>query len=852
MNASERISTEARVALEEAITDAGGGVGNEVFFLGTLAGDIVTEVRVLARGNEFSVPAVSKEIAPGSVVLHNHPSGELTPSDADLNIAASFADGGVAFYIINNSATNVYVVTEPFTETPQTLLDGSEIAELISAGGPIGSELPGYEVRPEQIEMAGAVTEAFNDSKILLVEAGTGVGKSLAYLVPSILFALANNERVVISTKTINLQEQLIRKDIPFLKSALGKEFKAVLVKGRSNYLCMRKLTDSSKNPELPSLTASADEERAITEWAGQTNEGCLSDLGFTPAPGVWERYSSETDTCLRLKCSYYKDCFFNRARREAASAELLVVNHHLLFSDIAIKESKGVFNEAAVLPPFKRLIIDEAHNTEEIATEYFGEAVSSAGVAKQLGRLRSKKNPKKGLLPFLASRIQKLHLPLGTVTAEINSKMLERMERCHVLSKDAFATLYHFFQSVAGSSEPVIRLRLTKLIREHDEFADVETEVRKMTGELKKLSGELKKILQKISKEVDVNSDTERALLPAIVEVRAMAARLAVIAQATESILFADGEESVRWVQVETPAAGKRARPMRVVLNKSPLAVGPRLKEALYNNLQTIVMTSATLSVKKRFDFIRERTGLDLLEGSKRAELLLDSPFDYSTQVELYLVEDLPDPTSYQYSQGVSKLIPGIVTANNTDGVERGTLALFTSYKLLNSVYNESRPAFDTAGINLMRQGERPRTALLEAFKEDVASTLYGTDSFWEGVDVPGPALATLIITRLPFEVPNDPVAEARQIDIEKRGGNAFREYIVPNAVIKFRQGFGRLVRKKTDSGKIFVLDGRITAKSYGKSFLNSIPECRVVRGRGAEILRDIKDKNAKPVAAL
>ncbi len=816
MHIEKLISKEARGVIREAISTAS---GNEVFFFGTFEDGVVTEVSVAARGNDAAVPAVRAATRPGGVVIHNHPSGVLTPSDADLNIAASLAEDNIAFYIVDNLASAVYVVTEPHKAVPKVCIGDGEVEMMLGPDGPVASKLDGYEIRQEQVDMATEVAGAFNGEKTLVVEAGTGVGKSLAYLLPSILWAVRNKERVVVSTKTINLQEQLTGKDIPFLQSALDIDFKAVLIKGRSNYLCLRKLDDTAKEP---GLFEEKGEVKTITEWAGKTADGSLSDLGFMPKETVWAELASETDTCLRLKCGFYDRCFFHLSRRTAADADILITNHHLLFSDLAVKEAKGNFTEAAVIAPYKRAVLDEAHSIEDIATEYFGEIVSSRGVAKQLSRLWSARDSRRGLLPFLATRIIKAKLRLEDTVDDINGNISTDIMSAHASATEIFSMLFHFFESVALPAEGPVKLRLTRVVTGDENWPDVEREVRGFTEKLRRLCTSLKALTKGLGKVMAEDDEAEKELLSKVLEVSAVTGRLSHMAQAVDSILFGKGEDSVRWVHIE-PAV--RGGGFRINLRLSPLNVGGKLFSNLYSKLKTTVLTSATLSVGGGFKFLEGRTGIGLIPPEKKAEKLLKSPFDYKTKVRLVLDSTLREPTSSGFNASLSERIPALVKERSG-----ATLILFTSYALLNSLYGKISGEIEEMGFNTLRQGRAPRHELLRRFREDLTSVLFGTDSFWEGVDVPGDALKTVVITRLPFEVPDDPVAEARRIDIEENGGNAFREYALPKAVIKFRQGFGRLIRKKTDSGIVVVLDKRIVTKSYGKTFLKSVPECEVL----------------------
>ncbi|MEK7852151.1 MAG: helicase, partial [Deltaproteobacteria bacterium] len=451
---------------------------------------------------------------------------DLTPSIADLSVASGLASNGIGFYIVNNSVTDTYVVVEPFRKEALSLLEEKEIDGIIGPAGVISKRLPGYEVREGQLQMAHEVSKAFNTDKLLLIEAGTGVGKSMAYLIPSILWAVRNRERVVVSTNTINLQEQLSKKDIPFLQSAMGIDFKAVLVKGRGNYACLRKAGEIEREPSL--FPEGRDEERtAILEWLKKTKDGSISDISFTPKHDVWEEFASEADTCLRLRCDFFSDCFFNKARREVASADIIVANHHLLFSDLAIRAAKADYSESAVLPPYSRVVIDEAHNMEDVATSYFGDRVSRGGVLKQLGRLRHRKDRRKGLLPFTASKVSRLEYPMDNVVILINGELSMILEDCTQSVASSFDALYYLFSSVKELPEPELRIRINEVVRSNARWDEVSEEVRNCASKIRFLVKGLNGLNKAIAQGVKGNEEAEKELLPQMTEVKAMAERL-------------------------------------------------------------------------------------------------------------------------------------------------------------------------------------------------------------------------------------------------------------------------------------------------------------------------------------
>ncbi|MGH7806902.1 MAG: DEAD/DEAH box helicase, partial [Thermodesulfobacteriota bacterium] len=405
----EYFSEESRAETREIIRKSS---ENEVFFVGSLDENrVVSTVKVVARGNDYSVPAILDSAQSGQVVIHNHPSGNLTPSDRDIQMAGLFGNQGVGFYIVNNDISGVYVVVEPFAKQDLKKLDSNELRKLLLPEGGIAKVMSSqYEERNEQLNMLEAASSAFNDNSISLIEAGTGTGKTLAYLIPAVYWSLSNGERVVISTNTINLQEQLIEKDIPLLHSGLSEDFKYSLVKGMGNYLCLLRsetvldgLLDLAEDDEIEAL-------KSVIEWSKVTQDGSLSDLSFSPPPEVWDKVSAESESCLRVRCPHYSNCFFYKARRELASSQILVVNHHLLFSDLSIKGASEA-SESGILPPFKRIIFDEAHHIGDAATSHFGMRTTKFGIIRMLRRLKRKGSGGeiRGLIFYTASLATKL-----------------------------------------------------------------------------------------------------------------------------------------------------------------------------------------------------------------------------------------------------------------------------------------------------------------------------------------------------------------------------------------------------------------------------------------------------------
>ncbi len=823
-------------ALQQMRDAIAGAHGNEVFFLGrTDEAKVVIDAEPLARGNRDAVAAIMIAASFGDVVIHNHPSGVLTPSQADIEIASLLGNQGVGFYIIDNAAERCYQAVSPFARTVVERLSFPEIERWYAPAGILAQHLKGYEQRGEQTRMAFAVAEAFNEDRIAVIEAGTGTGKSLAYLLPSVLWCIRNRERVVISTNTINLQEQLIKKDIPFLQKYSDLDFRAVLVKGRNNYLCLRKLETVKAEPTLFKDDA-ANELLAIIDWSLKTGEGCRSDLSFIPRDETWEELSCESDQCGRVKCPHYTRCFFYKARREAAGADLLVVNHALLMADVAVRQETG-YGSTAILPPFERLIFDEGHHLEDVATNFLSAQVSRNGLLKMTGKLQHPRKAQRGLLPLLSAQLSR-EVPeaLDDIYMEVAAILEGRLIPRRGAVADAInrtmdaigvALITHLRRDREKKEE--LKLRLTPAVYASDLWREVEKRVNELCEELADYAAVLRSFLKSCEK---LPERVLEKLAGNLVDLRGVKGRMET---ARENLCFfiAREEGFCRWFEVRKGAKG-----MVVKLCSSPLEVAESIKSVILDKFKTIVVTSATLAVGERFDYLERRTGLSLVNRSRVTELLLPSPFDYEHQTFVGIPADIPEPVASGFEAALREhLLRGLTISQGH------AFVLFTSYDLLSRVYGRLAEPLKREGLTPMRQGEINRHLLLSQFKKAHNAVLFGTDSFWEGVDVKGRALELVVITRLPFRVPTEPILEARAEHIVASGGDPFMEYTVPQAVIKFKQGFGRLIRSREDRGAVLILDSRVLSKNYGRFFLGSLPGARMVQGSGDEVFAGMAD---------
>jgi ATP-dependent DNA helicase DinG len=816
---AQRLTDSAAAALRAAVADAG---GNEVFALGTLDDKgRIDSMRVLARGNRQAAPALVRIARPGEVVVHNHPSGALVPSDADIQVASLLGNDGVGSYIVDNQVTDVYVIVEPHADEPRVRLSASQAAAVLAPGGGVADRLEGYEHRPEQLRMLAAVINAFNDDAVLTVEAGTGTGKSLAYLLPAIAWALANKERVIVSTHTINLQEQLVRKDLPFLQKRAGYDVVTALVKGRNNYLCKRKAAQVKAKGALLVEDGLQRELDDLLAWAERTKDGSLGDLAQRPRQEVWEQVVSENDNCLRARCPHYSKCFFYSARRAAAKADIVVVNHHLLMADLALRREIDSYTQNAVLPPAKRVIIDEAHHLEDVATSYFGSRLTWASLERAFGRLQSTRDVGKGILPALIVGLESIHSPGDRDTAAgavrwIEERLLKARQSLAVDAEQCFAELLTLFEELIGreiAAGPDEKLRILPELRESQFWHQLTARLSALGDSLLAYAEDFANVFERIDR---LDEEVVKQLLSLTTELGAMQSRLAGFGAELHAFV-GDDEASCRWIEARNrPRTGKS-----IAFCSAPIAVAPLLRDALFDRFGTAVLTSATLAVGRRFDYLHTHVGLDRLKIPERVDtLMIDSPFDFARQALLAIPEDIPEPTQPGYEEATHAAIRRVIEI--TGG---GTFVLFTAYGALNRAVAALAPELSAAGLTVLQQGQTNRQLLLDRFAKDGRAVLFATDSFWEGVDVRGSALRCVVITRLPFRVPTEPIEQARVDAIKARGGNPFDEHTVPQAVIKLKQGFGRLIRSRTDFGAVVVLDSRIVRKRYGRIFLDSLP---------------------------
>jgi ATP-dependent DNA helicase DinG len=818
-----RLRADVRTRLAAEIAAAG---GREVSFVAHLddEGDIVT-AEVVARGTVDQVLALPGVAERGQMLLHNHPSGVLEPSQADLSVAARLHDAGVGFGIVSNDAAELYVVVEIPRARTRTSLDAIEVAGLLGRNGPVARALGQYEDRPSQRDMAAYVADLYNDGGIGLLEAGTGVGKSFAYLVPAIRWALANGERTVVSTNTINLQEQLAGKDLPLLARAFGRDGETptfALLKGWRNYLCLARL-ELAVGGQLSLIEESwVGELQRIAAWARKTADGSLADLAEPPPSEVWDEVSAEPDLCPRLKCPHFERCFLFEARRRAADADVVVVNHHLLASDLAVRRAQENWQDAAVLPPYRRLVLDEGHHLEDTAAQHLGAQVTSWGVVRLLGRLERNG---KGLLPTLLAELTQMDdLLSGASVRLIREDLLRDVADARTRATDVFRILAdHLTTHEAGEQ------RLT------DAFVDDpiwEGGLGPALDDLLRVFARLRDGVEIVADRLELAEEADRRS-QLLGELRGVVRRLQT---ASDALLLAlrpqPGTPIVRWIE-RRGSKPQGELPFPIGLAAVPLDLAPILKESLFDRIETIVVTSATLAAGGDFAFYRERVGLALEPNRVRYEEVLASPFDFPSQCLFGVPTDLADPRGDQLGHDRALATVVLELAHASDG---GMFVLFTSHAALRRVASAVRAVLGSRWP-LLVQGEAPRDLLLRRFRDAGSAILFGTDSFWEGVDVPGKSLRALVLAKLPFKVPTEPLTAARLERLEAEGRNAFMHYLVPQAALKLKQGFGRLIRTTTDVGVVILMDSRIVTKRYGELLLESLPPADRVIGPWATV---------------
>ena len=718
-------------------------------------------------------------------------------------------------------------------------LDVEAVAGNLMPGGVLGG-MKGYEARPGQIDMLKAVARAFNGREHLMIEAGTGVGKSLAYLVPAINWAVLNDTPVVVSTATRNLQSQLISNDIPRAVKTVQGEVRVALLKGRGNYLCMQSFGELMRDGYYAMNAAEREEFGGIVEWLH--TEDCDGDLDAVNAPLLRGRLVCSGEDCGGRRCQYSSRCFVRKARERALRAHLIVANHALVLAEAANPGS-------GILPAYGRLVFDEAHNLEDIATDFFSHEFSRETLSMMIGRItrrrRGRNGREKGVLGTVQRQIDKGALANVPGLEDIRELMQEARTACAFAQLEAdalFDIASRLFAPVEGGSvvryrrprtgEGVFGLRQYSLHGLFKDYTAAQWDEGALADGLLKFEAKLAGLANTLSRLSDrLGGAAEEGELNLFGDLAAQAGQAAESVRSyladAKFVLGGGDPDFVFWAERRATSGGKTGRRMEMRLVAAPLSVADEMRRCFYSVKDSVVLCSATLRVGDKFDYMAKRLGCATNEGGSEDEcrtrrLVAASPFDYFKQALVLAAEFLPDPAaeSASYAEALAPFLAKLFAA--TEG--RG-LVLFTAYEMMRAVAERAREVFAEAGLNLLVQGEGlSREAMAERLKAGGRTVLFGSQSFWEGVDVAGPALSCVVLARLPFPQMGEPVTEARCERIEENGGSSFRDYMVPEAVIKFRQGFGRLVRTKSDRGVVVVADRRTVSKNYGAIFRKSI----------------------------
>lgn len=797
---------------------AAGGV--EVFAVGRVGGrGQVLDVTVHCRGTQDAVPALRSRSQAGDVVIHNHPSGVLLPSSADMALASAFGEDGVGMVIVDNDVQRSHWVTEPHRRVWHPV-SAAEIRQVFTDKLP--SAIPGYEAREPQIEMALNVGAALSEGHISICEAGTGTGKSLAYLVPAVLWALKNNSRVAVATFTINLQGQLVDADIPILKRA-GLHFTHALLKGRSNYICRRRLKQEAELPDAEPVF------QQLHSGLSAGSQGSRHALRSALSDEQWDLISSDHDQTLRARCPHFQDCFYYEARRHAAQAQIVVINHHLLLADLLVKGETG---GDGILPQFDRIILDEGHHLEDAATSLFEQQINARRMRRAISPLIPRKK-RPGALERIAGYHVAADSPLPTDLQQqgqqIASEAQQRLTQLHERAGWWMETI-----ASAALSPEQRQLRVLPAVM------DTPLWTIQLMPAMRSAANQLTQVAKKLCNLEDIveqlPSDFQHKDPQPLLDLARCRRRLTDQATLLHRFL-AHQEDDVRWI---TLARGRHITPT-AALCVAPIEVGPILRQRVFEPMTSVTACSATMTVDRRFEHFLSRVGLQDADIPIHTTLL-PSPFDYQRQALLGIPLDIPDPTHDTFEEVAARFI---IDALRVSG--GGAFVLCTSFRLLRGLHRRCEAALGPDWM-LLRQGSMGRGRLLSLFRANPDSVLFGTDSFWEGVSVKGDSLRLVIIPRLPFRVPTEPVQQARHERITALGMDPFKVYSLPQAVLRLRQGFGRLIRTRQDRGVVLVLDRRVHQRWYGRVFVDSLPQMNTIRAPGAELLQHMASFYSRP----
>ena len=744
------------------------------------------------------------------VVIRITKPNQLYPNDLELELSEElFNRRNIAYCLLSSDLDDFYFIQD----IDRTNLEKIDIEDYFLEDGILVNEIKGFEHRHEQEEMAKNIQNAINNDKKIIVEAGTGTGKTLAYLIPAIKWAIANKKKVIIATNTINLQEQLLLKDIPLAKSVIKDEFTYALVKGRSNYLCKRLFTELSlgKSIDIESFSMEAREQiEYILKWGNKTKTGDKAELPFEVYPDVWELVQSTTELCLGKKCPFRKECFHMKTRMKKMEADILISNHHVFFSDLNVRAETDFDSEYLILPRYDMVIFDEAHNIESVARSYFSVEVSKISFTRLLHRIyqkKSKKKKEKSALTRVEETIDEKYLEKPGDYLELLKTMKSEIYSLQTIGDEYFDEIRKMFET---NTEAPIRKSLNNFEMTKSNFLE---NLRDKKEFFQAKLAEFLNLMMAFNNVIDEEKDKN----PEVINFNN---HLKIFKKYIDSFKFINNfsdADYVYWLDINS----KRTN---VVLTATPLNIAQKLSSVLFENLNRLVFASATIMANGNFEYFKKSLGLDEEEC---IECFIESPFDYEHQMSVYIPADIQDSENLNaFVTDASKFILEIL--KKTKGK---AFILFTSYTMLNQIYYSVVNKLKNSNFEIFLHGEKPRSQLIKEFKEAKNPVLFGTTSFWEGVDVQGENLSNVIITKLPFLVPTDPIVAAISKKIEEAGGNSFSDFQLPEAIIKFKQGVGRLIRKKTDRGNVFILDSRIIKKRYGSAFIKALPSQKNIK---------------------
>ena len=808
MDIKERFSEESLRTIKEYLIE---NDNKSIIFKATFdENEVIQEPFFLSLYKKKTFEETLTKVKRDEVVIRITKPNQLYPNDLELELSEElFNRRNIAYCLLSSDLDDFYFIQD----IDRTNLEKIDIENYFSEDGILVNEIKGFEHRHEQEEMAKNIQKAINDNRKIIVEAGTGTGKTLAYLIPAIKWTIANKKKVIIATNTINLQEQLLLKDIPLAKSVIKDEFSYALVKGRTNYLCKRLFTELSlgKSVDIETFSMEAREQiEYILKWGNKTKTGDKAELPFEVYPDVWELVQSTTELCLGKKCPFRKECFHMKTRMKKMEADILISNHHVFFSDLNVRAETDFDSEYLILPRYDMVIFDEAHNIESVARSYFSVEVSKISFTRLLHRIyqkKSKKKKEKSALTRVEETIDEKYLEKTGDYLELLKNMKSEIYSLQTIGDEYFDEIRKMFET---NTEAPIRKSLNNFEMTKSNFLE---NLRAKKEFFQAKLAEFLNLMMAFNNVIDEEKDKN----PEVINFNN---HLKIFKKYIDSFKFINNfsdDDYVYWLDINS----KRTN---VVLTATPLNIAQKLSSVLFENLNRLVFASATIMANGNFEYFKKSLGLDEEECM---ECFIESPFDYENQMSVYIPADIQDSENLNaFITDASKFILDIL--KKTKGK---AFILFTSYTMLNQIYYSLVNKLKNSNFEIFLHGEKPRSQLIKEFKEAKNPVLFGTTSFWEGVDVQGENLSNVIITKLPFLVPTDPIVSAISKKIEESGGNSFSDFQLPEAIIKFKQGVGRLIRKKTDRGNVFILDSRVIKKKYGSAFIKALPSQKNIK---------------------